>query len=260
MNISTRPDNPTPARRRLRALHRWLGIASALFVLLLATTGIALNHSHDWRFDQRYVNWPWLLDAYGIEAPPLQASYADGEHRVTLLGEHLFFDGRLVADDIGQLKGFVALDPMMLALTADEMVLMTSAGELVERFDPGSGLNGEIERVGKWSGRVVIASDGQYLLSDAEVTGFLPSNEVAENGIEWSVASAPPAVETARLQQQFRGRGLTIERLLADLHSGRIIRTGGPLLMDLVGVFLIVLSVTGLLLWLRRGRRSVTRS
>jgi hypothetical protein len=30
--------------------------------------------------------------------------------------------------------------------------------------------------------------------------------------------------------------------------------------MDLVGVFLIVLSVTGLLLWLRRGRRSVTRS
>lgn len=261
MNISIRPGNAVPRRRRwLRALHRWLGVASALFVMLLATTGIALNHSHDWRLDQRYVHWSWLLDAYGIEAPPLQASFADDGHRVSLLAGHLYYDGRLVVEDVGQIKGFVSLDPLMLTATADDIVLLTSTGELVERFDLGSGLDGAIERIGKWRGRVVIAGGGGYLLSDAEVSAFTALTEVDEKGTEWSVASAPSAAETASLQEQFRGRGLTVERLMADLHSGRIIRSGGPLLMDLVAVFLIVLSVTGLLLWLRRSRGSVTRS
>ncbi|MBT8047129.1 MAG: hypothetical protein HKN57_09205 [Xanthomonadales bacterium] len=257
MNTSTRPDNSIPKRRRwLRTVHRWLGIASALFVLLLSGTGIALNHSHDWRLDQRFVQWPFLLDAYGINAAPLQASFADGGHRMSLLGERLFYDGRLVAESVMQLRGFLSLDGLHLVATAQGIVLLTPEGELVERLDLTSVLPEEIDQLGEWRGRAVISSGREAYLGDAEVTRFERWGDAQEEGIRWSVASVPAEQEIALLQEQFRGRGLTVERLVADLHSGRIVQSAGPLLMDLIAVFLIILSVTGLMLWLRRSRRS----
>ena len=57
------------------------------------------------------------------------------------------------------------------------------------------------------------------------------------------------------LEAAWRGRGLTVERLLLDLHSGRILGEAGPLLMDLVAVFLIVLSLSGLILSKVRNQR-----
>ncbi|HSN52770.1 MAG TPA: PepSY-associated TM helix domain-containing protein, partial [Woeseiaceae bacterium] len=53
----------------------------------------------------------------------------------------------------------------------------------------------------------------------------------------------------------YRGRGVTVERVLDDLHSGRIFARAGTLVMDAVAVFMIVLSLSGFVLWLQRGRR-----
>jgi uncharacterized iron-regulated membrane protein len=50
----------------------------------------------------------------------------------------------------------------------------------------------------------------------------------------------------------YRGRGLSLERVILDLHSGKILTRAGPVLMDAVGVILIALSVIGLLMWSRR--------
>ena len=62
----------SPARRlrrrnTLTIWHRRLGLTAALFVLLLATTGLALNHTDGLRLDERYVGAGWLLRWYGIE-------------------------------------------------------------------------------------------------------------------------------------------------------------------------------------------------
>ena len=59
----------------------------------------------------------------------------------------------------------------------------------------------------------------------------------------------------AVLEAAWRGKGLTVERVLLDLHSGRILGKVGPLLMDLVAVFLIVLSLSGLILAKVRNRK-----
>ena len=61
------------------------------------------------------------------------------------------------------------------------------------------------------------------------------------------------------LSRDYRGRGLSWERLLADLHSGRILGAAGTYFMDFIALSLIVLSMTGLFQWRRRrngnGRR-----
>ena len=45
--------------------HRRLGLAAALFVLLLAGSGILLNHTADLGLERRFIDWPLLHRLYG---------------------------------------------------------------------------------------------------------------------------------------------------------------------------------------------------
>ena len=51
---------------RLRIWHRSIGALAALFLLMLAITGILLNHNLDLKLEQRHLDWPWLLEHYGV--------------------------------------------------------------------------------------------------------------------------------------------------------------------------------------------------
>ena len=46
--------------------------------------------------------------------------------------------------------------------------------------------------------------------------------------------------------------GISIERLLQDLHSGRLFGIFGVILMDLASVALVLLALTGCWVWLRK--------
>lgn len=239
----------------LRRGHRWLGVVLVLFVLLLSVTGIALNHASDWGLDRRYLAWTWLLDAYGIEAPPPTASFADGGYRATLLGERLYFDGREVAEDVSGLSGIATLDPLVLVGSERMVYVITTAGDLVQAIDAGIELPGPIERVGRAGDRVLLQSAGRLFRSDPEITGFETWNGELLDDLRWSAATPPEAAQLAAIQASYRGRGLTVERVLADLHSGRIFASTGTAIMDLVAVCMIVLSISGLLMWLQHNRR-----
>jgi hypothetical protein len=238
----------------LRRSHRWLGVGLALFLLLLSCTGIALNHSDDWNLDSNYVSWPWLLDAYGIRAPALSANFSDREHHAALLGQRLYFDEREIADGVGALTGLIVTGELAMVTSGDRAFVLTMDGELVEQLDVSPRLPGAIERLGRMGERAVISSTGRNFRSDSDLSGFEAWSGSDGDDVAWSRASPLPAPLLISLQDQYRGRGLTIERLLIDIHSGRIVGTVGPLLMDLVALLLIVLSLTGLTMWMRASR------
>ena len=96
-------------------------------------------------------------------------------------------------------------------------------------------------------------SASESLRSDPGITLFKPWDSASVG--HWSVATSPDMAEIAALKFAWRGRGVTIERLLLDLHSGRIFRATGSRLMDLIGVLLIMLSVSGVVLSKVRNRR-----
>jgi hypothetical protein len=227
------------------------------FVLLLSVTGIALNHASDWGLDRRYLAWSWLLDAYGIEAPPPTASFADGGFRATLLGERLYFDGREVAEDVSGLSGIAALGPLVLVGAERRVYVFTTAGDLVQAIDAGVELPGPIERVGRAGNRALIRSDGRLFRSDPDITGFEPWDGDLQDGLRWSAATPPEAAQLETIRANYRGRGLTVERVLADLHSGRIFAVTGTVIMDVVAVCMIVLSISGLLMWIQHNRREL---
>ena len=68
----------------------------------------------------------------------------------------------------------------------------------------------------------------------------------------WLLASAIPDALNEDLLQQYRGSGLTIERVLLDLHSGRIVGSWGVYVVDLIAILLLVLSCTGVWMWWKR--------
>ena len=254
MNTSPKPGSGNNGGRRwLRRGHRWVGLSLVAFVLYLAISGIALNHSGDLELDRRYVGWSWLLDAYGLQVPRPTASFSDTPHRVTLLGERLFLDGRDLGKRESTLTGIAALGPLVLIGGEETVYLHTADGEFVEAIDLVSQLAGPIEKIGRAGNRAIVQSAGSLYRSDPSVAVF----ESWDGGSvdHWSSATPPDAVELAALDAAWRGRGLTVERLLLDLHSGRILGRTGPLLMDLVAVFLIILSVSGLIMSNVRNRR-----
>ena len=225
-------------------------------MLILASTGLALNHVDDWRLDRHYIGWPWLLDAYGIHAPEPAASFSDRGYRATLIAGTIYFGDMPVADGEHALTGLVVKESLAVAGLEDAVLLMTTAGEIVERIDLSALTPAPIERIGRVDNGVVVESGGRLLVSDPEITGFrAPGDAFQAASLRWAKASEVPAAELDALNERYRGRGITVERLLTDLHSGRIASVAGRLVMDVVAILVIVLSISGFLLWARGNRR-----
>ena len=64
------------------------------------------------------------------------------------------------------------------------------------------------------------------------------------------VADADDAAERAAVLATHRGEGLTLFRVVSDLHSGRILGEYGFLLMDGAALVLLLLTGSGLHNWL----------
>jgi hypothetical protein len=254
MNTSQPPTNGNKRGRRwFRRGHRWIGLSLVVFVLYLSVSGILLNHAGDLRLESRYVSWSWLLDAYGLQVPEPAASFADSGYRSTLLGERLFLNGRDTGQRDSTLTGIAALGPLVLIGGEQHVYLFTADGEFVEAIDLSAVLNGSLERVGRAGNRAVVQSAGNLYRSDADVAMFETWNDTSVD--HWSAQSPPGAEAMQVLQAAWRGKGVTVERLVLDLHSGRLFGRAGPLLMDLVAVLLIVLSLSGLVMYKVRSRR-----
>ena len=211
-------------RSRFRRGHRWAGTVLVVFVLYLSVTGILINHSTDFGLDRRYVSWPWLLDAYGIGAPQPYA-------------------------------GMIELGSLAVVGEGQRVHLVLDSGELVESIDLAGVLPGSIERVGSVDEFAVLQGGGKLFRSDADVTVFEPWPEGAADTVSWSGQVAPDSAGLEALQVGWRGQGLTLERVLLDLHSGRILSLPGRLLLDFLAVGMILLSVSGLVLARRRNGR-----
>jgi hypothetical protein len=243
------------SRAWFRRGHRWLGSLLVAFVLILAISGIALNHASDLGLDNRHLQWSWLLNAYGIDVPEPAASFAVDGHRATLLGGHLYYDGAAVVQDAAALTGIAVLGPLVLIGAQAKAFVLTMEGEFVEAIDVGTELPAGIERVGKTGDVAIVESAGRLFRSDAQMTAFAAWEGDTPHKVSWSESSRPEPDQLEALREAYRGEGLTVERVLLDLHSGRILPKVGPLLMDIVAICMVILSLSGLLLSLQRGRR-----
>lgn len=239
--------------RLLRSLyiwHRYMGLAAALFVILLTLSGLALNHTEELDLDSRHVQSSTLLEWYGISAPDDMSSYTAGPNAITQAGDLIYWNTGLIPQAQAPLIGAVAMADLVVVGIEGKLLLFTPGGELIERLDGAAGVPAGMQAIGLTpGGRLAIQAAHGFYQTDEN---FLEWHETPTLDAVWSTATLPaPALRTA-LQQAWRSTGLPLERILLDIHSGRILGGWGVYLVDAAAVLFLLLAASGVWLWGKR--------
>lgn len=244
-------------RIKLKSLyvwHRYIGLTAALFVMLLASTGIALNHTQGLALDNRFVQNRWLLDWYGIQAPDTALSTATVHGRLSLLGTKLYFEARPIRGDLESFRGAVAMGELLIAAIDDDLLLLSTRGEYVERLSEGDGAPGRIAGLAlDAQGQLIVRTQSGLYRADVQMLDWQPWMGTEES-VTWNTPQPISGAEIAGLQADYLGRILPWERVILDLHSGRLFGRFGPWLMDAAAVLMLFLAGSGVLIWWKRQR------
>lgn len=239
----------------IRRKHRSVGAALAVFILFMVLSGITINHTDGLGLAQRHVSNPYLLEHYGINTPAM-LNFPLAGNWLSLAGSKLYFNTTAVTD-IASGIGAVATEQWLVVAGRDELILLDRMGRLVERINWQQ--PGVVEAIGLTADeRVMVISTSGAWLADVEllawqqVSGEMPA-------VQWASAAAAPDTLQQAVTRHYRGDGLSVERLLLDLHSGRIFGPLGVLMYDLLALATGFLALSGLVLWSRNRRKGKTR-
>lgn len=239
---------------RLRSVflwHRYMGLGAALFVLILAVSGALLNHTEALDLDDRAVQNAVLLDWYGLALPPV-VSYRAGSSWVSQAGTGLYLNDTALPD-AKPLIGAVALDGQLVVAGSDRLLLLTTDGALIERLTSLEGLPAPVRAVGADAAGALLlrTADGVYRPDET----YSEWRQTAAEAVRWSTPEPAPPDLRDRIVGLQRGAQLSWEKVILDLHTGRILGTAGVYLMDGAAVLLTGLAFTGLWHWIRRQRK-----
>jgi len=221
-------------------------------VVVLAATGLLLNHVDDLAWMKGRVHQEAVLDWYGVAPEGEIVHFSAGRFHGASLDQGLYLDGRLVAAAESPLIGVVVFRRFLVLGMERRLIVVDPAlgldsehDRIVDQMDSAS-LPGALRRVGLTeAGQLAVESQGGVHVADADLLGW---REVgAAPVVAWSVASTPPARERDAILRAYRGAGLPRTRVIADLHSGRIFGRYGPALVDASAVLLVLLVVTGIM-------------
>jgi len=238
--------------RFLYKFHRYTGLISAVVLIVVAITGIALNHTEDFELDSNMVQSPALLNWYGIKAPEKITSFSTTHHQISLVNQQLYFDTFLLLNNQEELIGVSETDDFIVIASQDALILITPQGEFIESI-PLSNL----EKIGSSKQGIIIKSKHGLSYSDDDLMSWnsIDTNEV----INWSTPSQLPNSIAEDIKNQFRSSVLPLERVFLDIHSGRFFGLFGVIIVDISGVLLIILALSGCAIWVKHKLRTVKR-
>ncbi len=230
--------------------HRYIGVSAALLVILLAITGLMLNHTSELALDKSYVTSPALLHHYGIDPPRASSSFAAGPHWISQWDKQLYLDTAPLGKFSEALTGAVLLQDMLVISLNNSLLIYTRDGELIEKMGAAQGIPTGILAIGTSAeNRLLLKSaNGMHVADEA----LLDWQSVAAAAANWSQPSPLPATLNDDLARLARNGRLSVERVVLDLHSGRILGNAGVWIMDTAAILLLFLALSGSWLWLMR--------
>ncbi|HIF54633.1 MAG TPA: PepSY domain-containing protein [Methylococcaceae bacterium] len=236
--------------RFIYKLHRYIGLTSSLVLIMLAVTGIALNHTAELQLDQRTIKSTAILDWYGIKSPDKLRSFATRNHWLTQMGQKIYFDQHVFLENQSPLLGVVETEQFIVIAFYNSLQLLTHSGELIEKIPFAA-----IEHIGSGLQQSIVIQSSQGYTSSND--GLLSWQPYLDKPVTWSTSQATPEILATPLQQSFVRSILPVERVILDLHSGRLFGTFGVIIVDISGIFLLILAISGCAIWLKHKLRSL---
>jgi PepSY-associated transmembrane protein len=230
--------------------HKKFGVYTALFVIFLTASGIVLNHSEQLNLNKNFIQAEWLLDLYQINPADEPLGYMSSNAWATKVGERVYFNEDEIAKDVADLIGLIEVNDIYVIAYDGQLTLLTQEGEIIEHLTGAAGVPAGMEDIGydDQVNVIIRAAHGYYQVNLDE----LEWDEFEYLDAIWSESSSIPQQLNDSLLKQYRGTGLTIERVLLDFHSGRIAGKWGVYVVDLVAIIFLILALTGLWMWWAR--------
>lgn len=218
--------------RWLRILARWhrrIALVVCVWLVVLAASGLLINHAHDLGLDSRSPGSTLQRLLYGIER--------DGEEFCSAAAG--------LGPQCAEVFARLPLPAGELLVGRNTLFLIDQQGGLVEKLAAAQLGLGDLE--------AALLSGSAVYLRDASQT-VRTDEELLDSQV---VDAAAIADLQGRPWQVRAGSGETIswERLLLDLHAARFI---GPLakgFTDLMGGLILLLALSGLWLWWVKRKR-----
>lgn len=242
----------SPARllRSLYIWHRYIGIGTALFVIVLTITGLVLNHTDELELDSSYIQSELLLDWYGIDSSAELTSFTAGSVSITAVNDQVFWGTEPLSGISAPLTGLLVHGDLVIIAAGGVLSLYSIDGELIEKLEHVAGVPANILAIGLTEQKLLAVKtvQGIYLTDDDMLEWSRADNPEAF----WSETTPLPAGLEEPLQAAYRGTGLPVERVMLDLHSGRILGRAGIYLVDAAALLFLLLAMSGIWLWARR--------
>jgi len=233
--------------RYLREWHRRLGIFTALFLIFLSITGIALNHTTFFSLSHQSISTPWLLSHYGIK-PAVDVRFYQQKNWV-ITDQLVWLKDKLVFESDETVISLTKFQSYTLLATRSQLIIFTETGEIVEQLDSSSDLPVPISAINVTGDKIVLKTADGYYQSDSDLMDWQAVQTLTKPS--WVGNDLVTQAELAVAQRQFQSQFLNWERVILDAHSGRLFGDVGVWFMDIVAFILILLSISGIYIWLR---------
>jgi hypothetical protein len=237
--------------RHLREWHRKLGIFSALFIIFLSLSGIALNHTTLLSLSEKLITSPILLNHYGLKPPSDIRFYQQKKWLVT--EQFVWVGDKLAYESDEPIISISKFQTYRLLATTKQLVIFTDKGELVDKIDSSSDLPVPIQAMSVSENNILLKTPNGYYQGDSDFFDWQKINTLVEP--KWITSEVVPESELAVASTQYQSQFLNWERVILDAHSGRIFGDFGVILMDLVAFMLILLSVSGIYMWIKYSKK-----
>ena len=213
--------------RMLARWHRRLATVVVVWLVVLAISGLLINHAPGWGLDRKPLAGAVQRSLYGIEpegAPFCESAPATG-------------------DGCSDIFTALPIDPGMLLLSEYSLYLLDANGLLLEKFPAAQTglpiLEAGLER----NGALYLRGGDAIVRTGPDLLEFrlLADSEVDElNDQNWQGRAAA-------------GRDVTWERFLLDLHAARFLGPWAVWFNDAAAALILVLAASGA--WLGRLKR-----
>ncbi len=233
-----------------RKWHSYLGITATIFIIILAVTGILLNHADDLDLAKKPVGLPWIISAYGIQPPLNIKLFTVDDISLISADDQLYYSNHLLKKDSAALKGVVSSAEGIIVATSVEVLLLSTSGELIDTIDEFNGRKVDIEALGRSGNDILLKTRMGLLQADPNLNNWQPWTE--NRAITWSKPEELSNENKQQVEHQYQSHILNWERVIQDIHSGRILQKFGKYLADVVAVLLILLSLSGIYMWLKK--------
>ena len=232
---------------KARSWHTWASLILALPILIVGASAIFIAHKKSLNTEDITVNAKWLPGYQTAEAKakPIEARAAlTTRQGTTYLGaqEGLY---RLDGDKLAAVEALAGMPVRGLAEGGFGVVAAAKNGIWLEQ-------RGEWRRVQKgdaWSASA--RADGSVVVSIKD-KGLL----VSQDGQKWQ-ADPLLSAALAAMPGEVSDKPLTMGKLIMDLHTGQAFfgKKGEWIWIDLVGLAMCLLAMTGVYMWWRGEKR-----